>query len=148
MEKRLGRHCILTVEHEEDLATRLLDMESRLYGYIAKRRRRPLAIRPIRKGDLRPIFSIDLETVNRFNVHMFISLNQSIIRDFRELQDMLASNIDVQALQLVCTQIYQVQARKAFFTTFIDSIVFVNTFIDLTGLKLFGYQPCLIITYQ
>jgi hypothetical protein len=75
VEKRLGRHCILTVEQEEDLATRLLDMESRLYGYIAKRRRRPLAIRPIRKGDLRPIFSIDLETVNRFNVHMFISLN-------------------------------------------------------------------------
>jgi hypothetical protein len=41
IEKRLGRHCVLTPEQEEDLVSRLLDMEARFYGL------RPMDVRTI-----------------------------------------------------------------------------------------------------
>ena len=41
IEKRFGRHCVLTPEQEEDLVSRLLDMEARFYGL------RPMDVRTI-----------------------------------------------------------------------------------------------------
>lgn len=41
IEKRFGRHCVLTAEQEEDLVSRLLDMEARFYGL------RPMDVRSI-----------------------------------------------------------------------------------------------------